>query len=238
MSHLTAYFDLLEASWPAARVLQQGPITLREGQGGGSRVSAASVTGPVSLADIEQAEATMLAMGQQRLFMVPAPDQVLDQQLADRGYRIKDPVDLWTCPSAQLCDLPLPRVTTFCVWDPLAIQKEIWSEGGIGPERLAIMDRVQGAKTAILGRMEDTPIATAFVAVHDGRAMLHALEVRAAHRRKGMGQWMLRQAAIWARDQGAQDLCLLATRANTAANGLYARLGMRKVAGYHYRVRF
>ena len=67
--------------------------------------------------------------------------------------------------------------------------------------------------------------------------MLHALEVLPHQRRKGVGVWMMRQAAYWAADQGAEELVVICTRANTGANALYASLGMRAVGQYHYRIK-
>lgn len=230
------YYAVTEATWPAAASRELGPVTLREGQGGGSRVSAATVNGAATEEQIAAAEDAMRAMGQDCLFMVRDGEAELDAQLEARGYVVKDPVNLWCCPVAQLMDVPLPRVTTFCVWEPLAIQREIWAAGGIGPERLAVMARVQGPKTGLLARHRDKPAGAGFVAIHDGVAMVHALEILPHQRRAGMGAWMMRQAAFWAAQQGAQELAVLCTKRNDGANGLYASLGMKPAGEYHYRI--
>ena len=47
--------------------------------------------------------------------------------------------------------------------------------------------------------------------------------------------WMMRQAALWAVEQGAQELAVLCTTANNAANGLYKSLGFSAKGHYHYR---
>jgi GNAT superfamily N-acetyltransferase len=65
--------------------------------------------------------------------------------------------------------------------------------------------------------------------------MLHALEVSPALRRNGCGHNILRAAAGWARDHGAETLALLVTERNLAARGLYAFLNMQVVGQYHYR---
>ena len=70
------------------------------------------------------------------------------------------------------------RMTSFTHWPPLQIAAELWAEGGIGPARLAVMERVQGPKTVILARAQDRAAGVAFVALHDGMAMLHGLEGR------------------------------------------------------------
>ncbi|MDE4174328.1 GNAT family N-acetyltransferase [Phaeobacter sp. PT47_59] len=229
------YYAVVDGTWPPASKRELGPITLREGQGGGSRVSAATANGPVSGDDIAAAEAEMQAMGQDPLFMIRDGDAALDAQLEARGYEVKDPVNIWSCPPAQLTDVAIPRVTTFCVWEPLEIQRETWATGGIGPERVAVMERAAGPKTALLGRYNDKPAGAGFVAIHDGVAMVHALEILPHQRRRGMGAWMVRQAAFWAVEQGAKELALVCTKANAGANGLYASLGMDLVGQYHYR---
>lgn len=236
MSTGPRYYDAIEATWPSARLFPDDPITLRVGQGGGSRVSAATVNGPVTSSDISAAEIAMRDMGQTPLFMIRDGEDELDAQLGARGYVVKDPVNLWSCLVSLLTDIEIPRVTTFCVWEPLAIQAEIWATGGIGPERLAVMNRVQGLKTSILSRKDDKPAGTGFCAIHNGVAMVHALEILPHQRRKGMGVWMMRQAAFWAQDNGATELALMCTKRNEGANGLYAFLGMTLVGQYHYRI--
>jgi len=231
------YYDVVEATWPCLRKDRLGPITLRVGGGGGSRVSAATAEAALSDAQIAEAETAMVALNQPRLFMVRDGQDELDAQLDRLGYEVMDPVVLWTCPPTVLTDVEIPRVTTFCTWPPLAIQREIWQAGGIGPERQAIMERAEVAKTSLLGRWNDKPAGTAYVAIHADVAMLHALEILSHQRRKGMGVWLMRQAARWAEAEGARELVVLCTRANTGANALYARLGMTQAGGYHYRIK-
>lgn len=227
--------EVVDGTWPAASYQQSGPFKLRQGQGGGSRVSAASAIGPVSEVDIDAAEQAMLAMGQKRIFCLRPGDEALDAQLAARGYQVLDPVNIYVCPVSKLTDRPIPLVTVFQIWEPLAIMREIWATGGIGPERVAIMERASGPKTSLLLRHSDQPCGAAFVAMHKDIAMLHALEILPDHRRQGMGEWTMRAAAIWARDNGAQTLSVICTKANQGANGLYRALGMEIEGEYHYR---
>ena len=60
---------------------------------------------------------------------------------------------------------PVSGMAAFAHWPPLAIACDLWAEGGIGPARLAVMDRVEGAKSVILGRANDRASGVAFVAV-------------------------------------------------------------------------
>ncbi|MBM1221923.1 GNAT family N-acetyltransferase [Ponticoccus sp. SC2-23] len=229
-------YRLVDATWPPASIRDLGGFRIREGQGGGNRVSAATAEAPVSAAEIAAAEDAMRALRQTPLFMIRHHDRALDQALDDLGYTIKDPVTAYAAPVDRLMqDLP-PPVTTFEVWPWLAIQREIWEAGGIGEARLAVMDRVEGAKTTILGRTDDRPAATAFVAMSGDLGMIHAIEVHPRFRRRGLGARLLQAAARWTARQGGQHLCLLVTQANQPANGLYASIGMTPVGHYHYRI--
>lgn len=228
--------DVIDGTWPAARFDHNGVWTLREGQGGGSRVSAATAHGPASEADITLAETAMREMGQQPIFMIRDGDDALDQQLDARGYEIKDPVQVYSCPTQNLTDKPMPRVTVIPVWEPLAIMGEIWATGGIGPARLEIMKRAAGPKTGFLVRHREMPAGTGYVAIHQGVAMVHAVEILEHQRRAGMGGWIMRAAAFWAAENGAHTLAVMCTCANTGANALYTSLGMQGVGHYHYRI--
>ncbi|MEO8243931.1 MAG: GNAT family N-acetyltransferase [bacterium] len=219
----------MEATWPAARSWSLGPWRLRDGAGGGKRVSAATVEGDWQPADIAAAEAAMDAP----LFMIRPQDAALDAALAGRGYRMIDPVVGYVAGTAGFD--AAPRMTTFPHWPPLQIAADLWAEGHIGPERLRVMDRAAGPKTAILARANDRAVGVVYVAVHNTTAMLHALEISAAHRRQGSAQNLMRAAAVWARQNGADTLALVVTEANAPARRLYASLGMQVVGQYHYR---
>lgn len=230
------YYEAIEKTWPSARLVPLGNITLREGRGGGSRVSCATVDGDFSRDELQVAAAKMREMGQQPLFMVRDGQDVLDRALMDLGFVVKDPVYLRSCTVESLTTVKVPPVTAFEIWPPLAIQRDIWEKAGIGQARLAVMQRADVAKTALLGRIDDQPAGAGFVAAVDGVAMVHALEVDAQHRRKGLARWMMYQAASWAQKHNAQHLAVLVTRENEGANLLYQRLGLDVVGGYHYRV--
>lgn len=234
MSNQAPFFAALDATWPASKRWTTGPVTLREGQGGGSRVSAATVDGPFDAADITRAEEEMRKMDQTPRFMVRQGDDALDAMLQARGYATHDPTVLYTLPIAALMDMPIPRVTTFCIWEPLAIMNEIWAAGGIGPARLNVMARA-ATKTAILARWNEKPAGAGFAGVHRNIAMVHAVEILQHQRRQGVAQWIMRQAAFWGHSQGADTLSVLTTRANTGANALYRGLGFTETGGYHYR---
>ena len=224
----------MDASWPAATTAVLGPWCLRQGAGGGKRVSAATVAAAWAESDIAAAEAAMQAKGQRPLFLIGAEDSALDTALAARGYQLVDSVMAYAVPVDRVAQVPVFK--TFAHWPPLEIAVNIWAEAGIGPARLAIMQRAAGAKTAILSRVADRPAGVAFVACAGTIAMLHALEVRPEFRRQGSAQNILACAADWAAKNGADRLALVVTTANQPARALYASQGMQVVGHYHYRM--
>ena len=227
-------YDVVEHTWPAASTRREGGWCIRDGQGGGKRVSAATAEGPVQAADLPVAEAAMQALGQSPLFMIRQGEEALDAMLADAGYKVVDPVNLYTLPIAQLTDVPLPRVTAFEIWEPLAIMREIWAAGGIGSARLNVMERA-ATKTGIFGRWNERPAGVGFAALHREVCMVHAVEVLTHQRRNGVAQWIMRGAAFWGLGKGAKHIAVLCVEENVAANALYLGLGFSKAGGYHYR---
>lgn len=225
-------YAVMDQTWPAASTTKAGPFTLRDGQDGGKRVSAATCEGAWTPADIDAAEAAM----EEPLFMIRPGNEALDAALGARGYHAVDRTVAYAAPVEALA-APLPPLTAFPHWPPLAVATTLWEEGGIGPNRIAVMERAPGAKSVILGRINDRPAGVVFVAKHGTVAMFHALEVGPRFRRHGMGRNLLRACANWAQDAGADTLSLLVTERNTAARELYASAGMQVVGQYHYRRR-
>jgi GNAT superfamily N-acetyltransferase len=208
---------------------------VRDGAGGGKRVSAVTADGDWSVADLPMAEAAMRDMAQKPLFLIRDGDERLDEALATRRYTILDPVVAYAAPVTNF-DQPT-AMTTFPHWPPLSIAETIWADCGTDPVRIAIMHRAKDPKTVILSRAADHPSGVAYVACRGPIAMLHALEVIPSLRRQGSAQNILRAAAHWAAYQGASTLALVVTQANVAARRLYEGLGMRVVGQYHYRQR-
>lgn len=221
---------VMEATWPPLHSRRLGPWTLRDGAGGGKRVSAASAETAVTAADLPLAEA---AMGQHPLFLIRPEDGAFDALLDARGYQRIDPVLAYAAPVSAFAAPPV--MTTFPHWPPLEIARRLWAEAGIGPARLAVMDRAASPKTAILARARDRAAGVAFVALDGDIAMLHALEVTPDQRRQGCAGNLLRAAAVWAAENGAAILSLVVTEANAPARALYVSAGMVVAGQYHYR---
>ena len=226
---------VIDGTWPAVAKKALGPWTIRLDREGGNRVSAATAASAVTDADIPQAEAAMREAGQRPLFMIREGDARLDHFLGARGYVIRDATNSYAAPVGDIATERPPPVTCFEVWPPLAAQVEIWANGGIGAARLAVMARAAHPKTTLLGRMNDRPAGTVYVAIAADCAMIHALEIGAPHRGQGLARHLTRAAAFWAQNRGADYLTLATTQANTAANALYSSLGMTLVGHYHYR---
>lgn len=226
-------FATLAATWPPAETRRAGPWTLRRGAGGGNRVSAATLDGAAG--EIADAAYRMLAWGQTPLFLIRPGETDLDARLAALGYVMRDPSLILAAPGAALA-APDDRGATIRCAEPIARMAEIWRDGGIGPARLAVMERAPGPKVWLLGRSGDRPAACAFVAAHGEAAMLHALEVTPETRRRGIATLMTRAAARWAAERGCATLTLAVTEANAPARALYAAMGMREIARYHYRI--
>lgn len=222
----------LDATWPAREVTDRDGWRLRDGAGGGKRVSAASVL--AERAEIAVAEAAQRAQGQTPLFRLGPEDLALDAQLAGLGYQLLDPTVLYVARVADLAQKP-PPVRLFDIWPPLAIMRDLWAEGGIGPARLAVMDRAPAPRTGFVARIEDRVSGVGFVAIHDRIAMIHAIEIAPRARRKGVASTLIRGAAHWAEGQGADWFALAVTEANTPARALYEGLGMQIAGRYHYR---
>ncbi len=231
-----ALFAVAEATWPPENRIAEGPWVFRQSNGGGKRVTAASSDCDPDLDDIRLAEARMEAMGQQVLFTL-SPDHRYDALLAESGYDLVDRTLLYHCPIAHLADRSVPLVTAFPIWPPLQLAKDIWADGGIGVDRVAVMERATCERTAILGRVNDRAGGVVYAGLHEGCVMIHALEISVSQRRFGLATSLMVAAAHWGAARGATDFSLLVTKQNEAANELYASLGMRAQDGYHYRIK-
>jgi GNAT superfamily N-acetyltransferase len=230
-----ALLAAMEAGWPPERVVRVGPFRLRVAPGGGNRVGCATAEAPALPADFAALAAAATALGQQPTVMLAEDEDALDTALAAAGWAAGEAVTLCALPLVP-ATTPPPPMAAFAVWPPLAVQRRLWAEAGIGPARLAIMDRAAGPKTALMARTGDRVAGCGFAVVTGGVAFLHALAVPPAFRRRGSGRALVRMAADWAAAQGAGTLALAVSRGNVPALALYASEGFAIVGHYHYRV--
>ena len=148
----------------------------------------------------------MREMGQHPAFMLRPGDGALDADLAARGYRKHDPTVIMARPALGLCE-PDAGPVIFCE-APLVCMIELWSQGGIGPARLSVMNRASAPRTWLLARAGDRPAGVGFVAVWDGVAMMHSLHVAPETRRQGLAAQMIRATARWALRHDATNVAL------------------------------
>jgi GNAT superfamily N-acetyltransferase len=223
-----------DATWPASETAEAGGWLLRRGLGGGKRVSSASALEPGAAPDPAPAEAGMAAWGQPVLFRLGEDEAALGKALGRAGFGVRERVLFYAAPVAALADDADETARLVRVGADVAIMREIWAAGGICAARQAVMERVHLPAMRLLARVGDTPVGCAFVAIDGEVAMVHAMEVLASARRRGAGTRLLRGAANWAAERGAQTLALAVTEANAPARALYERLGMTAAARYHY----
>ncbi len=229
-------FEALALTWPPASVREQGPFLLRDGAGGGKRVSATSLhANTASDTQLEHVIETMRNGGNAPLFSLLPEQSELDHALEARGFEICDPTLIYVARAADLAPLAPPGIAVLPSDRPLAIQREVWRPDGIGPERLAVMERAKGPKAYLLARHTERPAGTAFVATDGEIAFLHALYVCQWARGMGIGRNLTTGAARWAAQSGANLLALAVTQANAPARAIYERLGLKAVTRYHYR---
>ena len=226
-------FKAVDATWSAKNFIDHDGWIIREGAGGGQRVSAATLEAPLNSANILSAEQKMESIGQNSLFMVRDSDADLDIVLEQANYGIVDPVVVLASPVNELLNHKYTNHQTSLSQTPNQSAKEIWASGGIGADRLAIMERVVEPKAII----QSGDMGVAFSASHKGIAMVHAVEVSKDHRRKGVANALMYKAALWAQDQNCDWLAVLTVRENIPARTLYETLGMTEAAAYHYRLK-
>jgi len=236
LKNSSTIFETIDLTWPAEELFELPKWKLRKSINGGKRVSAATAIGKSSISDIQFAENTLAEWRQDKLFMIKAGENSLDQALTKRGYYIVDPTNIWSISTAALSMQQIPPVTAFTIFPPLAIQKELWVANGIDASRIEIMNRVKTPKTSIFGRINATPAASAFVSVANKIAMVHALIVDHKCQRQGMGKFVMQKIGAWADELGAKKVVALCTKKNHSANNFYKSLGMKVTGEYHYRL--
>ncbi|MCU0907039.1 MAG: GNAT family N-acetyltransferase [Rhodobacteraceae bacterium] len=225
----------LEATWPPRARARVGPWVIRDGMGGGSRVSAATAAGPVTGKDVAAAVAAMAALGQAPVVQVRPGQADLDAVLAALGWRIADPTLILAMDIGD-AGLACEGNGFATAWPPDAAAGRLWDRLGIGAARQAVMDRVAGPKTVIAAEVDGHPAGLVFAALDQRIGMVHAMAVDPAFRRRGLARGMLAAAARWARQGGADTLALAVTDANGPARALYGAAGFVPVTGYHYRI--
>lgn len=230
-------FAAAEATWSPAAYIETDGWTLRRGDGGGKRVSAATPVHTGQVPDIEAAERAMTDMNQPAIFMLRPGDGALDQALDAKGYHIVDPVVIMQANAADVAALPDDPLAAIECSAPLAVMADIWAAGGISEARLNVMRRSGRARVFMLGRAHDHAAGCLFAATDGDIAMVHALEVASDFRRAGAARQMVEKAAFWAVEQSATRIAALTVETNKASRALFGGMGFTDTTHYHYRMK-
>jgi ribosomal protein S18 acetylase RimI-like enzyme len=164
------------------------------------------------------------------------------------GYRYVDPTLVMTlaltAAAASTRAIELARLDDEVVIEPSASAD--WREGfaranAVAPVSRPVHDRMLAsialpAAFATLTR-DRVPIAYGLAVAERGKVGLFDIVVTPAARGRGAGQKLIAALLGWGQGQGAAQAYLQVTASNTAAIGLYRKLGFALAYEYHYRIR-
>ena len=198
-------FEALVATWPPAETRRLGGWTLRRGEGGGNRVSAATLDG--ARGRHRRGRGGDARLGPAADLHDPARRRGARPPARGARLRGRRPDADRRGAARRRSRPPSPTSGRSSRPAPLAAMREIWAAGGVGPSRLAVMARAvepedlpARPQRRRARRPAPSPPATA------RSAMLQALEVARPFRRQGLGTALTRAAAAWVAAHGADDL--------------------------------
>ena len=230
------FLKFLEDTWPPEQVTHFDDWTIRISDGAGKRASAISLEGAWEETSFRKLKDLLRKLGKSEIFMIYQSDSLFEKELNKLNYQVFDKSYIFEIPVTELIKSKPPPISMFSIWPPLEIQKQLWNSNGIGWQRQAVMNRANQIKTSILARLNDNPVASAFIAKSGNVAFLHALVVDQNFRRQGVAKALMRHAGQWANKNNCSKLMVVTTEANAAANGLYSSLEFQLVNKYHYRI--
>ena len=227
-----AILAAVRATWPPSDLVRSGPFDLPAETEGSRRATSARLR-PGEGATVEDVARVEAARPGTVFGTRDGAEDALADLLRARGYVEGGVSDLMAGPVAPLLG-PLPPVTGFVHWPPLAACAALWDAHGNPAARRRPMLRSPGPKAVILLRHADRAAGALFVACHAGLAVLHMVLTLPSARRQGVGLVGLRHAAAWAAEQGAAHLALPVEADNAPAVALYRRAGLARRGGYRY----
>ncbi|MFK4084135.1 GNAT family N-acetyltransferase [Kribbella sp. NPDC020789] len=239
-----AGFDhLMNRCWPAAQSTELDGWLVR--RAAGVTLRANSVLPAEAPSDLGKAldyvESLYQAHGITPSFQIsPAAQPTdLDDQLAARGYVLKNPTLVQSAAVAEvLAALPTPSVDV----NISSVADESWMQlwwqidgrGGSSEQAVArqILDRGPALYATI--RSGDRVAAIGRLALADGWSGLYCIAVDPAFRRQGLAQAVIHGLL---REATTRQVFLSVLAANEPAVTLYSRLGFSTVSRYHYRIK-
>lgn len=248
--------EIAAAGWPAPVSEPYGDWLLRAADGWTRRANSVLPLGeppePVPVA-IAHVEGWYAARSLPVRFQVPLTGRdELDAELARRGYVSEAPVhvqvaslDTVLSHTTSQDDLPPVALATTPDADWLAAYHRAERSGaskhyrgGQRPPPIAVTV-MTAARQPIFAtlRIDDDVVAIARAVVDEGWLGVTAVEVAESFRRRGIAVHVLRSLVDWGTSVGAHSTYLQVETTNTAARGLYERLGYTTHHDYHYRLR-
>ena len=219
----------IKATWPSAEIRRVGPFDVPMDRDGTRRSQAARLVG----VDASEAEIAAVEAARPGGVIGTLEGDAIEATLERLGHAPEGHSLLMAGPAAPLAG-PLPVMTGFAHWPPLAICGRLWDETGNDAARRAPMERAPHPKTAVIVRAEDRPAGILFAAVDGDCAALHAVATLPEMRRKGVGMTGMRHAARWAAGHGADWIVLPVEATNAPAVALYRSAGLSPVGAYRY----
>lgn len=231
----------LRDAWPGLETFDVGGWRLRASRGGYNRANSVwpgAFDGTLSLdAAIDRAEAFYRSRGfvprfQMLGIAVPAG---LDAALAIRGYRRET-----DCSDLEKAVLPVAMPPEASLSEDVTDEWSAVYAPAQPPEKRAEYPAIAASLTHphafIVARYGGAPAAVGLVTRVGTDAAVDCVMTRADARRAGAATVVMTAAEAWASGEGARRLLLSVVDDNAPAVRLYARLGYRRLSGYHYRV--
>lgn len=229
-----------DATWRGAETEALGAWRMRfSPAAAGNRASSVWPAGDPGLpmADaVAAVEAAYRARGLPPRFQLWDGGGALDTALEAAGYRKYDRSVVMGRGLAGAWPDPPKETIAIAVTTPLALMDEIWEQDGIPAPRRAVMERAEGPIMRFLGRIGMRPAGAVAAIVDRDVAVVHALTVLPAHRRKGVATRLMRAAVAFAEGAGAGVMAHSVSADSAGAIALYEGLGFQAFGEYHYRV--
>ncbi len=230
----------LRDAWPSPETADLGGWQLRAGSGGYNRANSVwpgRFSGRVSLEDaIDRVETFYCERRLTPRFQVldiARPDG-LDAELERRGYARDLACSDMTKPIGGGAMPADTAITGDAAGDWLDLYR-----GEQEPKRAAelplILPRLAPRRGFIVCRRERIPAGAALVSRIGEDVAVDCVVSKAQFRRTGVARSLLRAAEAWAEREGGRRMLLSVVDGNASAVALYASLGYRKLAAYHYR---
>jgi ribosomal protein S18 acetylase RimI-like enzyme len=177
--------------------------------------------------------------GLRPMIQVPLPELAgLQRTLLDRGWQDGWGALVQTAGCARLLAaiVPSPDLPAVEFDDeppPGWLAYYHYRGGELPPNAIEVL-RTGGHRRFASVREGGQTLAIMRIALHEGWIGLTAVEVEAAHRRRGLATHLLRAAAAYAIEHGTPDAYLQVEDTNLAARALYGRAGFTTHHSYRY----